>query len=262
MDLIIIGDKGGSRIKPLYSLLLNDNRFSVKICSPVFLTSFSDSKIKSSGFDVEKSTIYSLRKLSLAEIGCALAHNNAREYLSKKEFGGIILEDDARIVDIDYFYSAAKNFLELTQVAALLNMSTSLISEELDYEPIWKINMRKQKTYTSLSVGYALNKLGAESLSSTAHRFFSVADWPYAKISKYTLTYPAITHGDAFSASIIDPNGTLNRSSSTLKNRLMLFSFYYYFQNRKTFESIQEFIIVMIIPRLRFFAKKLINFDF
>lgn len=256
LEVIIIGDKDGDRIKPLLKTFENDQRFTIKIWSPVYLDSFSDKQLTESGFNVDRSTVFMMRKLSLPEIGCAIAHNSARKFLASKEFGGVILEDDARIPNLDYFFVSSLFFLKTVNVPAVLNFTSLRKFEDFVSKSVNTPSLRKKMIHSPLSVGYVLNKSGAEILSSTIYCLCSMPDWPYSKIHKYILCEPAVVHGDAGTLSTIDPNNKLDRNLQSSRkrwaNRIRLFSFYYYLQNSKSFRSFKEYLIVMLLPRLLF----------
>jgi hypothetical protein len=254
LKVLIVGDKYGQRIKPLLSIFSNDNRFDIEFWEPVYLKSFFDEQLVKSGFNVNKSTSYMSRRLSLNEIGCALAHIRAREYLATLEFGGVILEDDARIPNLDYFFRSATLFLDTIKTPSVLNFSSIRTLEDFgDFLPEWP-TLQKQISHSPLNVGYVLNKPGAIMLSTTKYRQFMMNDWPYSNINKYVLTNPAVAHGDAANLSTIDPENRLNRSTRSWRrswpNRMRLFSFYWYLRHRSNFTSLKEYIVVMLIPRI------------
>jgi hypothetical protein len=260
LKVIIIGDRNGSRIQPLLKTFANDPRFEIKIWAPVYLESFSSEKLIQSGFEVDKSTVYMMTRLSLREIGCAIAHTEARSYLATIEFGGVILEDDARIPSLDYFFSSATIFLESIKLPAVLNFATSKKLSALGSDYFRVPTLLKSKIHSPTAVGYVLNKSGAEMLSNTKYRLYAMNDWPYSRISKYTLSKPAVAHGDANSLSVIDPENLrclgVKDWKKSCKNRILLFSFYYYFINKDSFTNIREYVKVMLIPRLLFQLKR------
>jgi len=254
LKILVIGEKDGPRIQPLLKALLNDDRFNLEFWDPVLLKSFNDERLIESGFDVNKSTSYVSRKLALNEIACALAHNRAREYLAVNKFEGVILEDDARIPNVDYFFDSATLFLTSVKVPAVLNFATQRKVEDFENVPLGFPRLQKQICHSPLNVGYVLNKAGAEMLSKTSYRLYMTSDWPYSKIKKYILVNPAVAHGDEKNTSTIDPENLLNRSAKSWKkswpNRIRLFSFYWYLRHRKNFASLREYITVMLVPRI------------
>jgi len=256
LKVLILGDKEGHRMKPLLKTFLNDDRFDLEFWDPVFLNSFNDEHLVESGFDVKKSTSYMSRELALNEIACSLAHNRARAYLAVNKFEGVILEDDARIPNLNYFFDAAISFLNSVKVPAVLNFASQKTVEDFGNALLDSPQLRKQISHSPLTVGYVLNKAGADMLAKTKYRLYMTADWPYSKIEKYVLANPAVAHGDARNVSTIDPENLLKRSTRSWKrswpNRIRLFSFYWYFRHRRNFGSLKEYITVMLLPRIFF----------
>jgi hypothetical protein len=254
LKVLIVGDKEGQRIQPLLKMFLNDERFDVENWDSVYLKSFSDIQLIDSGFSVEKSIAYTLRELTLGEIGCSLAHNRAREYLAANELGGVILEDDARIPNLDYFFDSASLFLDTIKIPAVMNFSSRNKLEVLSNTLTDIPSIRKTIVHSPGNVGYVLNKSGAEMLSSTDYRLCMMCDWPYSKINKYALAISAVAHGDGQSKSLVDPENLMRRGLFSWKknwpNRIKLFSFYWYIKHRHNFMSLKEYINVMLVPRI------------
>jgi hypothetical protein len=161
---------------------------------------------------------------------------------------------------LDYFYNSATIFLTSIKIPSVLNFATpkKLVELNGDYSQIPKL--QKRYVHSPTAVGYVLNKSGAEMLSNTKYRLCTMNDWPYSQINKYVLSNPAVAHGDSDSLSIIDPEnlrglGVKNWKRSW-KNRILLFSFCYYFINRNSFTSILEYLKVMLIPRILYQLKR------
>jgi GR25 family glycosyltransferase involved in LPS biosynthesis len=250
IEVVLIGDKESKRCQPLQILFRGDTRFNVSIIKPVFLKSMDDSLLKFLAYDVEKSKAFNMRELSLGEIGCAIAHNNARELLAKNGVGGLVLEDDARIPSLDYLHKIAIHFLSSTKSPSLLNCSVNLKLDQMKdssgFDPVFQ----KRLTPSPLTVGYMVNHSGAEMLNKANSSINWVADWPYSKVVYYRLQIPAIAHGDNDSGSLIDPLGNLNRSGNRLKRRFLLFSFTHFLRNRMHFKSLKFYVVSMLLPRI------------
>ena len=254
LKVLIIGNKNGQRIQPLLNVFSNDGRFDLEFWEPVYLKSFNDERLIESGFNVNKSTAYTSRELTLEEIGCCLAHNRARKELASNESGGVILEDDARIPNLDYFYSSATLFLDSIKIPAVLNFASRRIVEDFRNSFMDVPSLRKQSFHSPGNVGYVLNKLGAEMLSNSDYRLYMMCDWPFSKVNKYVLTFPAVAHGDAENISTIDPANLIGRDANSWRkswpNRIKLFSFYWYMRHRSKFTNLHEYINVMLVPRI------------
>jgi GR25 family glycosyltransferase involved in LPS biosynthesis len=52
------------------------------------------------------------RILTQNERACAISHTRARAVIKNSNFGGVIMEDDARILDIELFQKTVCEFLE------------------------------------------------------------------------------------------------------------------------------------------------------
>jgi hypothetical protein len=264
LKVLVVGDKNAQRIQPLLNKFSTDDRFDLEFWEPVYLKTFGDEQIIESGFNVKKSTSFMSRKLSLNEIGCSLAHNRAREYLADSEFGGVILEDDARIPDLDYFFTSATLFLKSVKVPGVLNFASVRIIEDFASISGDIPTLRKQICHSPLNVGYVLNKSGAQMLANSKYRLCMSSDWPFSKINKYVLTNPAVAHGDAENVSTIDPENLLGRTTKSWKkswpNRVRLFSFYWYLRHKNSFTSLSEYITVMLIPRIFYQLNRLFRF--
>ncbi len=250
IDVILIGNKGSKRCQPLQILFRGDTRFNITIIEPIFLKSMNDSLLKSLGFDVERSKAFNLRELSLGEIGCAIAHNNARERLVKNGAGGLVLEDDARVPSLDYLHKTAIHFLSSTKSPSLLNCSVNIKLDQVEDPSRFNPILEKRLTPSPLAVGYMVNHAGAEMLYEANLSINWLADWPYSKIAYYRLQRPAIAHGDNDSGSLIDPLGNLNRSGNSIKRRFRLFSFIHFLRNRRHFKSVKFYMESMLLPRI------------
>jgi GR25 family glycosyltransferase involved in LPS biosynthesis len=250
IEVILIGNQGSKRCEPLQNLFRGDTRFKVTIIEPVFLNNMNSGLLKSLGFDFEKSKAFNLRELSLGEIGCAIAHNNARELLAKNRVGGIVLEDDARIPSLDYLHKTAIYFLSSVKSPSLLNCSVNLRLDQVEDSSRFDPVFQKRLTPSPLAVGYIVNHSGAEMLNESNFSVNWVADWPYSKIVYFRLLRPAIAHGDNDSGSLIDPQGNLNRSGNRILRRFLLFSFIHFLRNRRHFKSLKFYIVSMLLPRI------------
>jgi hypothetical protein len=250
IEVVLIGDEGSKRCQPLQILFRGDTRFKVTIIQPVFLKSLNGGLLKSLGFDIEKSKAFNLRELSLGEIGCAIAHNNARELLAKNGVGGLVLEDDARVPSLDYLHKTAIQFFSSTKSPCLLNCSVNLELDQMENPSMFDPVLQKRLTPSPLTVGYMVNHSGAKMLNEANFSINWVADWPYSKIVHYRLQLPAIAHGDNDSGSLIDPLGNLNRSGNRIKWRFQLFSLIHFFRNRRHFKSLKFYVESMLLPRI------------
>jgi GR25 family glycosyltransferase involved in LPS biosynthesis len=208
------------------------------------------------------------RALLEKEVCCSISHNNARMLISKYPTGGVILEDDARIISDERFYETVSNFLAHAEGPRLLNLSTH---KSLEHKSMKFLSRTLDSGFFSISgparlaVGYALTAKAARALVEENTPVKYLADWPLAEIKFFASDFPSIAHGDKLTLSTIDPSGKNRKDFSKAKKIEILFSVYF-FRNRHMFESYKKFIIQMLVPRyknkttrLKIFIKRLTN---
>jgi GR25 family glycosyltransferase involved in LPS biosynthesis len=108
---IVLRTPNSDRYLPLLRSLKIEKRFEIKIVDSFMAKSYEDIKHRIDKFNPAIRNGFYGRALNASEIACAITHNIAREILSTSEVGGLIFEDDARIICLDGFYESAYNFL-------------------------------------------------------------------------------------------------------------------------------------------------------
>lgn len=159
------------------------------------------------------------RQLSLTERCCALAHRRAQEKI--RSVGGVILEDDAFVLDVHVFAAYASWAVEGNK-GVLLNLSTSNCAEDV----AWELkNNRLVRTCgpSALAVGYAASSEVLRKLIDANLSLQYVADWPPVKANHFRLKFPVIAHGRRDFESLIA--GTTFRDSVPLVSLLLKFQF-------------------------------------
>jgi GR25 family glycosyltransferase involved in LPS biosynthesis len=144
------------------------------------------------------------RTLTQNERACAISHTRAREILATSDFGGAVLEDDARIINVDAFISQVCDFLET-------HRGTNHVLTLLDYSnrPQTRIrNPKRNSTFrllaeAPLAVGVALTPIAAKALVIAASKRSMTADWPTSPCVFFGLRSGVVTHGDADTESVI-----------------------------------------------------------
>jgi GR25 family glycosyltransferase involved in LPS biosynthesis len=144
------------------------------------------------------------RELSVSEKCCSLAHRLAQEKI--KTSGGIILEDDAVVLD----YEALARFttaLVASNRSILVNFSSTRCAEDISRS---QRENRFIRTWgpTPLAVGYAASKSGILQLINSNTPLRYVADWPPINSKNYRLKYPIIAHGHKNTLSLIDSSSS------------------------------------------------------
>lgn len=148
------------------------------------------------------------RSLTPCEIGCANSHNLAREFVSKTPFGGVVLEDDARIPNPGAVSDLVVCFLKQNMGRAAVLSLAGVFPEPLSKDRILvkPTKFRYQRVYGEppLAVAYALTPLAAEYLLRSNSPINFMSDWPVSS-NKYYVAAPAgAYHGDSATKSIID----------------------------------------------------------
>jgi GR25 family glycosyltransferase involved in LPS biosynthesis len=160
------------------------------------------------------------RRLTQNERACALSHTSAREIISKSEFGGVILEDDARIINLENFYSLSVRFLLRNQkkrkILSLVNYFSNKPENKSQIRPKSYFRLL---SHAPLAVAAAITPKAAKQLLKNSKKNSAVADWPGFRCVFYILNTGVVNHGDAESESIIGnvgfrvEQGTINFTS-------------------------------------------------
>jgi hypothetical protein len=131
--------------------------------------------------------------------------------IAESERGGLILEDDARIQDLELLESVSQEFLrEKTRSSSALGL--------LDYSSVTNFRIRhishlnykhfhRLFAEVPLAVGTLLTPEAATTLVKSASENSQLADWPHSRCKFYFLSKGCISHGDSTTNSVIgDPS--------------------------------------------------------
>jgi GR25 family glycosyltransferase involved in LPS biosynthesis len=193
---------------------------------------------------IKQRTLYS-KELSNGEIGCAISHQNIQAKYKDNQESIIVLEDDARILNIELFEEVAREFIckhgESDAVLSLLAWKDSVnVNKETDNHKIVRLVGR-----TPLTVGYVITPSAMRSLSRANADFAYLPDWPPTQTNFYITRSGVIQHGDGITESLIDKTGRkkLNRMNSLYK-----FTMIPYLMSREQFSGIREYLSFAIKP--------------
>jgi GR25 family glycosyltransferase involved in LPS biosynthesis len=230
LDVYVIETPLSRRSAPLIKLLSSEARINLFRISAKMVS--SDCDISDFGIKVNYKVFPLLegRLLSHGEIGCAQSHNDARSLLAESTYGGVILEDDARILDLDSFVEISIDFLNQNRHSKRI-LSLTGISQ------INKLNRKKDKSptykwirvygHSPLAVANAITPMAASDLYNSNQPIKYVADWPYSKSKFYSVKVPVVSHGDETTGSLIDPSGSRRRVTKG-NFRFFIYSFLSY----------------------------------
>ena len=238
--VIIIDTPNSNRSQPLIRSLSTDPRFDVVRLPACMLNTYEDVKNQNIDFTFEKFQFIQGRLISPQEIGCAISHNRARHLLANSLRGGVILEDDARITNLDSFYESAVNFLESqSENSSVLSMNDFRASKEL---AIKKEGCQRLMGAPFLAVSYVATPSAARALHNANEPIKTVSDWPRTNIKYFSLFMPLALHGDNEGLSTIDLNGELNRKGLKLSTKIAHLTFVSFFISKPKSLSLFSFI--------------------
>jgi hypothetical protein len=144
------------------------------------------------------------RTLTQNERACAISHSQARTLIKKSSIGGVVLEDDARILDLGEFEKIVCAFLG-SQPPQKKVLSLIRYHAKNDQRPSRKKTNRLFRLPGScpLAVAYALTPKAAEELNYQSSKTSSVSDWPDSSCIYYFPRIGLVRHGDEQTNSII-----------------------------------------------------------
>ena len=217
--LVVIIDSGTGRSIPLLNQLKSIDGIRLQILEATMIRNLQDlDNLGVEYSDLEAQKLLR-RSLTFPEIGCASSHNQARKLLSQSPYGGVILEDDARICDVLKFVQVSKHFLlNLHEGSAVLNLSnTSPLQHRCDQSGDGRLYFRKVISPSPLAVGYVCTSQAAMQLFRNNNPIQYVSDWPNKGVSFFVANHEFVHHGDGRTVSTIDP------SQSSARNRKSIF---------------------------------------
>jgi len=255
--VVIIDTPDSNRSQPLIRSLGSDSRFNVVRLPACMLNAYSDVDAKNIEVNLETFQFFQGREMSPQEIGCATSHNRARHLLANSLIGGVVLEDDARITDVDSFYTTAIKFLKNQSGAlSILSMNEFRASSSLAFN---KEGSQRLLGTPFLAVSYAATPIAAETLCTANEPIRTVSDWPRTRIKYFSLYKPLILHEGNNGLSTIDVARELNRRGLTITKKLAQFSFIPFFVSKPINTSLDTYIFEVYWSRVTWHIDSLIR---
>ena len=222
--LVIVINSGTERSSPLIKQLSSREELEIHSIAAHMLRTEADLQLAGIQYSDLEAVKYMGRSLSFPEIGCASSHNYARSLLASSANGGVILEDDARICDLDYFVTLSSVFLSSQENSpAVLNLSNSLPLIDTCSGPQENdLYLARRFSPTPLAVGYVITSLGAGKLLSNNNPIQYVSDWPAKGVSFFSAGHGLVHHGDSQTQSTIDPAQASKRNVRSYKRSLFI----------------------------------------
>lgn len=241
MHIYVISPAEGSRSQPLVEQLNRLQTHTFSLFPATMLRSIPE------GFDMAPAVAINRYELLPGELGCAISHRSVYlDIVASRNIWSCVLEDDARIPDIEEFEHRLNKFESRSpsssgEVVSLYSGGALLIRW---LEPGVAVCLGA----SSHAVGYVISDRAAEELADANkdHRF--VADWPLGTKVKFRLCLPpVIEHGDRHAETLIGPR---KQPLLTFMDRLEMYSLLYFVRNRPVFPNLAYYLRVVIRPRL------------
>jgi GR25 family glycosyltransferase involved in LPS biosynthesis len=253
--VVIIRTPHSNRYIPIEALLRDDYRFKIQHVEATMAYSYSDLLSKNISFSLEKFKLFYGRKLSPAEIGCSDSHNRARGIIQGSLSGGVILEDDARIKNVDQFYDSVSNFLaQKSKSYSILNLTGF---RNLNFKSNKSKFFTRIFVHPDLAVGYALTSLAALALRQANLPISGVADWPRSRCKYYVPNFASILHGDLTTSSLIDSNTSFKRIKPKLSFKIKQFVAILFFFRLKDRVTLSEYFSNVVSTRFLWHIEKI-----
>jgi GR25 family glycosyltransferase involved in LPS biosynthesis len=144
------------------------------------------------------------RELSQNERACAISHSHARAIIAASKHGGLVLEDDARIIHLFNLETVVSEFLSFSEsLPHALGLLDYRQSQTLDNSGTDRPKIHRLLAEVPLAVATALTPCAAREFLQSAATTSQVADWPNSRCKFYITTTGPIRHGDADTDSVI-----------------------------------------------------------
>jgi hypothetical protein len=243
--VVVIRTPKSDRYLPIESLFKDDQRFKLEYIEASMTPSYSEVSNRSIAYSTEIFEYFQGRKLTPAEIGCADSHNRARDLIKSHTGGGLILEDDARIINIDSFFIMVTEFLSSqNSKSSILNLtgfrniglkaSKNRSTSNNRYIKLWG--------NPDLAVSYALTQMAAAQLLNSKTPIMGVSDWPATQSNFFTPLVPLVWHGDLTTTSLIDSTKSNFRNDKVLAKRILKLTFIKFFIDKPKSVQLSDFI--------------------
>lgn len=257
LDVYVIRTPNSDRAKFLISQLETDNRISLHTIPATMVTNLNIFNQSDEEIDLGlASSIYG-RNLLPGEVGCSISHNVVRAIIAKSGRGGLVFEDDARLVDAFQIISDSISFLnEEVQESSLLSFYTGeksgFKSVHNSQVPSWV----KHFGPTPYALSYVLTPKAALDLHDANTPLKFLADWPVSRVTYYVTARRLVLHGEPGLGSVIEPEKGLRVRAGYLRRISILSGCYFILRFRK-FGSLKEFVMWLWVPRFLYYFEKL-----
>jgi hypothetical protein len=230
IPVLVITERNSHRSDLLVAKLKQISQFEIIMVDAAMTPTYQLCIDRNILYDQELAKVYLGRELFPGEIGCAFSHYSARKIIADSIFGGVILEDDARIIRPDIFFNSVVEFLHAqSERASVLSLAGWRPKPHLEHQDDrFERVMRSLKLFgvPPLALAYALTPSAAKELTDGTYPIKETADWPSSKCSFFVTHKVVAFHGDSGTSSIIDYGGNSLRKRPKLAQRLRTILFF------------------------------------
>jgi len=193
------------------------------------------------------------REISTPEIGCALAHNEARRRASEVRDFSLILEDDAVIPHPQKLRDLISTFADMYHL-------TSNVVVNLGIDLLWSLTLERDagesRITTSmgaspLALAYFVTPHSSRKLLHANTPVQYLADWPAARVKWLRLSKPLVYHGEFSNQSLISPMHGKFRASETVAFKLSRYLGVEYLVRRHDYGGFKDFFSNVWLPRVK-----------
>lgn len=197
---VIIQTPNSDRFSPLFEAIGKSELFE-----PILVSATMGYSLPGSGEGLIEGEMQRFgRVLTQNERACAISHSRAREIIALSKHGGIVFEDDARILDLEYLERVTSAFL---MRRSRINSALGLLEYKENHRGAGGYDsspkFRRLLAETPLAVATVLTPLAAYKLVASAADSSQTADWPRSECHFFILSQGCVRHGDASSGSVI-----------------------------------------------------------
>jgi GR25 family glycosyltransferase involved in LPS biosynthesis len=252
--VVVIRTPNSDRYQPIKTLLENDKRFELEYLDASMTPTYLDVASRHIAYSTEMFEFFHGRKLAPAEIGCADSHNRARKLIQNREDGGIILEDDARITNVDSLFNMAINFLSSEKLNYSILSLTGFrqVGLKNSSEHLLEINKYiKLWGNPDLAVSYVLTNKSADELLKSNQPVKDVSDWPITKCKFFVPIVPLVQHGESNNNSLIDSTVSNFRNNESFLKKVIKLMFIKYLIKRPKGLTIFHYIGIVYGKKIK-----------
>jgi hypothetical protein len=241
IKVILLSVPNSERVVPLERVLKISNRFDVKKFEAVMY----DTSMSQFSPNLKKQKVLYSRVLSNGETGCSISHQLIQKSYMLQSKPIVVLEDDARIPNLDDFEMLVQQFInefgEEDAVLSLLPWNSAVVKNDQRSN----LSMIPLSGNSPLTVGYVITPKAMASISTRNSDFSYLPDWPPTETKFYITNKGVINHGDDSTISLIDQTG---RVKTKKFKKLMKLTCIPYLLNIKMFSGFSEYFGFAVRP--------------